>query len=173
MPSIRVHERSMFRIIAGVLLALLATAGAAVAFAPAQHLRVDLRPATPVVERQTAYTSSQPIELRVRAPQAQTASLVGVGPDGSNLRFPLERRADGSFKGAVRLPMPGAWSLAVATVAGAETSTTDSFAVDVADGTVLLGQAWMLLGLAALSIVGGLALLMRRRPQPAALGYET
>lgn len=150
-----------------MLLALLATAGAAVAFAPTQHLRVDLRPATPLVERQAAYTTSQPIELRVRAPQAQAASLVGVGPDGSNLRFPLERRADGSFNGSVRLPMPGAWSLAVATVAGAETNTTESFAVDVADGTALFGQAWILLGLAAISIIGGLALLMRRRPQAA------
>jgi hypothetical protein len=108
--------------------------------------------------------------LHVRAPRAQTASLVGVGPDGSNLRLPLERRPDGSFKAAVRLPMPGAWSLAIATVAGAETNTTDSFAVDVADGTLLFGQAWTLLGLAALSIIGGLALVMRRRPQPAALG---
>ncbi|HTW83522.1 MAG TPA: hypothetical protein VMD91_05560 [Candidatus Sulfotelmatobacter sp.] len=156
----------MFRIIAGVVLALVLTAGVALAVAPGQHLRVDLSAGSPSVERQGDYASSQPIELRVRAPRASSASVVGVGPDGSNLNVPLAREADGSFRGALRLAIPGAWSLAVATLAGDEGTTTQSFPIDVADGDALFGQAGLLFFLAAASIVAGIAVL-RRRPHPA------
>jgi hypothetical protein len=160
----------MFRIVAGVLLALLATAAAALALAPAQRLAVDLTSGTPQVERQAAYTSSQAIRLHVRAPQATAASLIGVSPDGSNLRLPLVRDPDGSFAGQLRLPAAGTWSLAVATVFGEDVSTTQSFAVDVADGAALFGRASLLLMLAAGSIAGGIGLLAvaRRRSVPLA-----
>jgi len=160
----------MFRVVAGVLLALLATAGAALALAPAQRLAVDLSSGTPQVERQAAYASSQAIRLHVRAPQATAASLIGVGPDGTNLRLPLVRDADGAFGAELRLPAAGTWSLAVATVFGEDVSTTQSFAVDVADGAALFGPASLFLVLAAGSIAGGIGLLAvaRARPTPLA-----
>jgi hypothetical protein len=160
----------MFRIVAGVLLALLATAAAALALAPAQRLAIDLSATTPQVQRQAAYTTAQAIRLHVWAPQASAASLIGVGPNGSNLRLPLARDANGSFAGELRLPAAGMWSLAVVTAFGEDVSTTQSFAVDVADGATLFGRASLLLILAAGSIAGGIGLLAlaRRRAVPLA-----
>ena len=104
------------------------------------------------------------------APQASAASLIGVGPNGSNLRLPLARDANGSFAGELRLPAAGMWSLAVVTAFGEDVSTTQSFAVDVADGATLFGRASLLLILAAGSIAGGIGLLAlaRRRAVPLA-----
>jgi hypothetical protein len=160
----------MLRIVAGVLLALLLTAGTALALAPIQRLAVDLSGGSPQVERQAAYADSQAIQLRVHAPQATEATLIGVGPDGSNLRFPLVRGAGDTFTQQLRLPLAGSWSLAVATVVGEDVRTTQSFAVDVADSGALFGQASVFLVLAVISILGGVSLLLFARPRVATLG---
>jgi hypothetical protein len=160
----------MVRIVAGVLLALLVTAGAAFAFVPSQRLGVDLRGGTPLVERQAAYADSQSIQLLVHAPQASAATLVGVGPDGTNLRYPLARGAGDTFSNRLQLPAAGLWSLAVATVVGQDVRTTQSFGIDVADGNALLGEASIFLSLAVASIAAGVGLLLIAKPRRASLG---
>ncbi len=155
----------MLRTVTALALALLATVAVASAAvlassnrAAEQPLAVRVSAQGSQVERLDGYVPGQPIAVRVDAPRAQAVTLLGVGPDGGSLRFPLARGADGRYGADVSLTTPGVWSLAVTSqVAGVETAS-ESFAVSVAAGSGTKATI-VVLALAIAALAGGLALI--------------
>ena len=167
----------MLRTVTALVLALVATVAVASAAAvvSARHagdqaLSVTMTSQGARIERLDGYTAARPIALRVAAPRAQGVTLVGTAPDGGNLRVPLARAADGSFGAEVGLAMPGIWSLAIASHAGPDEATSESFAISVVEGVsqralgVVLALALLLLGGGVGLIVLGVTRASRARP---------
>ena len=151
----------MFRLAALLLLALAALPCVALA-AGTQALTIDLRGGTPRIDKLERYETGTPLTVTVTAPSAESAMLAGVGPDGSNLRAPLARGADGAFTATVTLATPGTWSLATSTSANGETVSTESFALTVSDAPSPVGAAVMA-ALSFVSIAGGIGLIAVKR----------
>ncbi len=169
----------MLRTVTALVLALLATIAVASAAVLAsahqgsgQSLGVALSAQGSHVERLDSYAPAQPIAVRVDAPRAETVALLGVTPEGGNLRVPLVRGADGRFGADVRLPVPGVWSLAVSARTDAIESVSDTFAVSVAQGAGAKALG-VVMALAVALLAGGIALivlgLVRARRRPVAL----
>jgi len=155
----------MFRFLAFLLLCIASGTGWAVAESP-QKLLVDIRGSAPRIDALERYIVNEPVTVHVDAPFARSASLVGVAPDGGNVRVPLQRAADGSFAGMLTFPAVGIWSLAV--VAGSQAKTSN-FSISAAERDSNAGAALML-GLSLASICGGLGLITIARklsPRPA------
>lgn len=171
----------MLRTVVALVLALIATAAVASAavvvsahHAGEQTLAVAMTPQGARIERRDDYAAARPIVLHVDAPRAQGVTLVGVAPDGGNLRLPLARAADGSFGGEIALAMPGVWSLALTSQLGAAETASESFAITVVEG-VSPRALGVVLALALLLLAGGLTLIglglgqAYRRRHPVAL----
>ncbi|MEA2666570.1 MAG: hypothetical protein QOI11_3514 [Candidatus Eremiobacteraeota bacterium] len=144
------------------LVATVAVASAAVVVsaghAGEQTLAVAMTAQGSQVERRDGYTAARPIVLHVDAPRAQGVTLIGIAPDGGNLRVPLARAADGSFGGEIALAMPGIWSLAIASHTGAAEAASEPFAISVVEG-VSQRALTVVLALALLLLAGGLGLI--------------
>jgi hypothetical protein len=161
-------SQGMFRFLALVLLCLTTGTGWAVAESP-QKLLVDIRGSAPRIDALERYIVNEPVTVRVDAPFARSASLVGVAPDGGNVRVPLQRGADGSFAGMLTVPAVGIWSLAVVAGSQAKTST---FSINAGERDSHAG-ATLMLALSLASIAGGLGLITVARkltPRPAPNG---
>jgi hypothetical protein len=162
-------SQGMFRFLAFLLLCI-ATGTAWVAAEPPQKLTVDIRGSAPRIDALERYIVNEPVTIRVDAPFTKSASLVGVAPDGGNVRVPLRRGADGSFAGMLTFPATGIWSLAVDAGSQARTST---FSISAGERDSHAGAALML-ALSVASIAGGLGLITiarkvaPRRADPAA-----
>jgi hypothetical protein len=156
----------MLRTVVGLVLALMVTvamASAAVvvsANGARQTLGVTMTRQGSRIERLDRYVPARPIELRVDAPRARTATLVGTAPDGAGLRVPLARAADGSFGGEVTVSTPGVWSLAIATHRRSTETASEPFAITVAEG-VSQRSMGLVLALALALLGGGLGLIVR------------
>jgi hypothetical protein len=159
----------MSRIVSAVLLALVAWAGSAGVAAAAQPLTIDERTDQLRVDHLDRYTNDEPLAVRVQAQPAQSVTLLGLAPDGGSLRVPLARQADGSFTGDVSLAKPGTWTLAVDAAANGVQSTSQSFVVIVADARATKESFFTMLGLALVSIGGGLGLIAVGRKNAVAL----
>jgi hypothetical protein len=157
----------MFRAVSGLVVALLTFLVFASSAEAAQALSVEVGDTGPQVSHLVAYVPGAPIEVRVKAPGARSAALVGLGPDGSNVRFPLDRAADGTFTGNAALGAPGTWSLAVATTSDGPEILGESFPVVVAPGPSKLEIA-ALIAMAVVSIGGGVGLIAAGRSGAAA-----
>jgi hypothetical protein len=155
----------MFRILAFLLLCITTGTAWAAAESP-QKLTVDIRGSAPRIDALERYIVNEPVTVRVDAPFTKSASLVGVAPDGGNVRVPLQRLADGSFAGMLTFPASGIWSLAVDAGSQAKTST---FSISAGERDSHAGAALML-ALSLASIGGGLGLITIARkvsPRPA------
>jgi hypothetical protein len=152
----------MFRAALGLVLAFLTTSATAGAAGAAQPLAVAVGDAGQQVRSQPRYTPAAPIDVRVEAPRARAAALIGVAPDGANVRVPLTRASAGVFTGSATLPEPGTWSLAVATTADDVEVTGTTFTVTVEPGPSGL-EIGGLIALALASIGGGVGLIATRR----------
>jgi hypothetical protein len=158
----------MFRFLAFLLLCIATGTGWAAAESP-QKLVVDIRGSAPRIDALERYIVNEPVTVRVDAPFTRSASLVGVAPDGGNVRVPLQRSADGSFAGMLTFPAAGIWSLAVVAGRQAKTST---FSISAGERDSHAGAALML-ALSLASIIGGLGLITIARklsPRPTTNG---
>jgi hypothetical protein len=161
----------MFRILAFLLLCITTGTAWAAAESP-QKLTVDIRGSAPRIDALERYIVNEPVTVRVDAPFTKSASLVGVAPDGGNVRVPLQRLADGSFAGMLTFPASGIWSLAVDAGSQAKTST---FSISAGERDSHAGAALML-ALSLASIGGGLGLITIARkvsPRPARPAAES
>jgi len=149
----------MFRFVAPMLLALTLAPTAALA---AQPLGIDLYTTAPRVDKLDRYVAGEEVSVRVAAPPASRVTIVGVGPDGSNLRLPLVQGPDGAYSGTLMMPVAGTWSLAANTTIGGEDVSTESFPVVVAEPESTL-PALVMAALALASIGGGIGLIAVRR----------
>jgi hypothetical protein len=153
----------MFRSAAPLLLAsILASILAPVAALAAQPLTIDLRAAMPRIDKLDRYDTGTALALRVMAPAASQVTIVGVGPDGSNLRVPLAAGAGGIYAGTVTLPVAGTWSFAADTTVDSEDVSTESFPVLAAEPESRLPAAIMA-ALALVSVAGGVGLIATAR----------
>jgi hypothetical protein len=162
-------SQGMFRFLAFLLLCTTAGTAWAAAQGP-QKLTVDIRGSAPRIDALERYIVNEPVTVHVDAPFTRSASLVGVAPDGGNVRIPLQRGADGSFVGMLTFPASGIWSLAVDAGSEARTST---FSISAGERDSHAGAALML-ALSFASIAGGFGLITiarkvsPRRADPAA-----
>ena len=162
----------MSRIVWAVFLALVAWAGGAGTAAAAQPLTVDERTDQLRVDHLDRYTNGEPLTVRVQVQPAQSVTLVGLAPDGGNLRVPLAREADGSFARDVTLTTPGMWTLAVIAADNGVQSTSTSFVVTVTDAGATTQSALAMIALALASIGGGVGLIAVGRKNAVAVQAE-
>jgi hypothetical protein len=151
----------MFRLVFALVLAWIAVAGSPYPAAAAQTLTVRVADTGPQVNHLASYVPDVPIDVTVEAPGARTVALAGLGPDGSNVRFPLAQ-VRGVFAGTATFAVAGTWSLAVATTADGPEILGESFPIVVAPGPSSL-QIGGLIALALVSIGGGVGLIAAAR----------
>ena len=149
----------MSRLVSTVLLALAVWAGSSVAAAAAQPLSIDNRTDQLRIDHLDAYSNGEPVTVRVQAQPAQAVTLIGLSPAGTDLRVPLVREPDGSFTGVATLSAPGSWTLAISTTANGVQTLSQSFVVTVADSAATTSSVLTMLGLALVSIGGGVGLI--------------
>jgi hypothetical protein len=154
----------MSRIVSAVVLVLgaLLCAGGAASAAATQALAIDLRTDQPRIDHLERYTAGQPIAVRVWAQPAQGVVVLGQAPDGTDLRAPLARGADGTFAGSVTLDAVGTWKLAVATTVNGTDTATQTISLDVVEATSPLWITAMCV-LAVGSIGAGFGLIVAGR----------
>lgn len=137
----------------------------------AQTLGIDVSAAQPRVEQLDRYTSGQPIDVRVMAGAARGAALVGVAPNGADLRVPLARCGDGAYAGTFTPGTPGTWSLAVSIDAAGSANASSSFPIVVAEPGASEATAAVMIALAIASIGGGIGLIGIGRRNAAATAH--
>lgn len=158
----------MFRFAAPLLLAsILASILAPVAASAAQALTIDLRGATPRIDKLDRYDTGSALALRVMAPRASQVTIAGIGPDGSNIRVPLAAAAGGAYAGTMTLPVAGTWSFAADMTVDGEDASTESFPIVAAEPESRLPAAIMA-ALALASVAGGVGLIAVARRTPTA-----
>ncbi|MBV8750964.1 MAG: hypothetical protein JO103_14755 [Candidatus Eremiobacteraeota bacterium] len=126
--------------------------------AAAQALAVDVLDSGPRVEHQAKYAQAGLIDVRVTARNARSAVLLGVAPDGTNLRIPLARIGGDVFAGSAQFASIGTWSLAIATSTATGQETTPSFPI-VVDAGPSTGDVALMVALAIVSVCGGIGLI--------------
>jgi hypothetical protein len=149
----------MSRIVSAALSALAAVILTAGIAAAAQPLTIDDRTDQLRVDHLDRYTNGEPVAVRVQAQPAQGVALLLLAPDGTSTRVPLALDADGSFSGTVTLAAPGTWTLAIAVNANGVQTTSQSFVAIVTDARATYESVLTMLGLALVSIGGGIGLI--------------
>jgi anti-sigma-K factor RskA len=164
-----IRAKSIFSsIVLSLVAALIVFAATGAQAGTPQPLGITLHSRNAVTKRLPHYRSDAPIAVSVggtTAAELQALNVTAVGPDGNAVTQALTRTGD-TFSGAVRLAAPGAWSLAVSTQLGSVSAALANVSLDVvarddADLAARLGFA-----LAAMAIVAGLTLVLRRRGRP-------
>ena len=160
-----------FVVLVGLIAGVFAFAGSAAQAADsAQTLGIVLHHNTAATERLPHYRAAAPIVVHVggNARHLRTLTLTAHGPRGVAVTAPLRRTGD-TFSGNLRLSAPGAWTVALSTQLGSASSALTSIPLDVVseDGADLAAR--LTFALAALSIVAGLALVLRLDGRPLAL----
>ncbi len=143
-----------------MLLGLLPSAALA---APHQTLSIVLHSSNASTQQLPHYRAASPIAVKVAgdASRFDAVTVTATGPGGIAIRTPLARSGDG-FQGAVRLVKPGAWTIALTAQLGSVSSAVAGIPLDVVapDGSETAGYAGLLL--AAMMLVAGVFVLVRR-----------
>lgn len=139
----------------------------------AQTLGVVLHRDRAATERLPHYRAAAPIAVHVGGSEAARLSSLTVtahGPGGVAVSAPLTRNG-ATFTGDLRLLAPGAWTIAFSTQLGSVDAALASVPLDVIseDGDLAARLAF---ALSALSIVAGLALVLRVNGRPLALAMS-
>jgi hypothetical protein len=146
-----------------VLAMLLGFAPAAAVAAPHQTLSIVLHSSSASTQRLPQYRAAAPIAVKVAgdARRFDAVTITATGPGGLAIRTPLARTDDG-FQGAVRLVKPGTWTIALDAQLGSVSSAVAGIPLDVVapDGSETAGYAGLFL--AALMLVAGIFVLVRR-----------
>ncbi len=146
-----------------VLALLLGFAPAAAVAAPHQTLSIVLHASSASTQRLAHYRVAAPISVRVAgdARRFDAVTITATGPGGIAIRAPLARTDDG-FQGALRLVRPGAWTIDLTAQLGSVSSAVAGIPLDVVapDGSETAGYAGLFL--AALLLVAGVFVLVRR-----------
>jgi hypothetical protein len=137
-----------------------------------QTLGVTLHRNHAATERLPHYRAAAPIAVNVGGREAARLSSLTVtahGPNGINVVTPLARTGN-TFTGNLRLLAPGTWTVAFSTQLGSVDAALASVPLDVVseDGDLAARFAF---ALSALSIAGGLLLVLRVNGRPLVLAY--
>jgi len=139
---------------------------------PAQTLGIVLRRDAASTERLPHYRTAAPIAVNVGGDAARLSSLIVTahGPGGEAITTPLARSGN-TFSGNLRLAAAGTWTVALSTQLGSVSAALASVPLDVVSEDGADFAARLAFALAALSIVAGLALVLRAGGRPVALAY--
>ena len=164
-----------FIVLVGLTAIVCAFAGTgAEAARPEQTLGVVLQRNAAATVRLPRYRAAAPISVNVGgyARRLHTLTLVAHGPGGQAITAPLARTGN-TYTGDLRLVAPGRWTVAFSTRLGSVTSALASVPLDVVaqDGADLAAR--LAFAFSALSIVAGLALVLRLNGRPLALAYAS
>lgn len=161
-----------YSLFAGIVLSLVAAlfvgAAAGAQAGTPQALGITLHDDAAATERLPHYHTNAPISVNVggaTAAQLQSLNVTAVGPDGSTFTQALTREGD-AFTGMLRLAAPGAWSLAVSTQLGSVSAALANVSLNVVTQDNADIAARIAFALAAVSIAGGLMLVVRRGGRP-------
>src|ERR1700677_306910 len=160
-------------VLVGLLASVLAfAAGGAQAAGPSQALGVTLHHNTAATERLPQYLSAAPIAVHVGgyARRLRTLTVTATGPRGEAISTPLARTGN-SFTGNLHLGAAGTWTVAFSTQLGSVSAALANVPLDVVDEDAADLAARLAFALSALSIVVGLALILRVNGRPLALAY--
>ncbi len=163
-----------FLILASLVIGVFAfAASSAQAAGPVQTLGIVLRHDAAATERLPHYRAATPISVNVGGYTRHlgVVTVTALGPGGAAVTAPLTRSGD-SFSGALNLIEPGSWKVAFSSQLGTVTAALANVPLDVVDedGAELAARIAFVLG--ALSIVGGLALVLRVNGRPLAFAYS-
>jgi hypothetical protein len=116
------------------------------------------------------YRATPPITINVGgyARRLTSLSVTARGPGGEAITTPLARTGD-TFSGNVQLLAPGTWTVALSTQLGSVSAALASVSLDVVSEDGADAAARIAFALSALSIVTGLALILRVDGRPLAL----
>jgi hypothetical protein len=160
-------------VLVGLLAGVLAfAASGAQAAGPSQALGVTLHHNAAATERLPQYLSAAPIAVKVGgyARRLRSLTVTATGPSGEAITTPLARTGN-SFKGNLHLPASGTWTVAFSTQLGSVSAALANVPLDVVDEDAADLAARLAFALSALSIVVGLALVLRVNGRPLALAY--
>jgi hypothetical protein len=159
-------------VLVGLLAGVLAfAAGGAQAAGPEQALGVTLHHNRAATERLPQYLSAAPIAVHVGghyAGRLNTLTATATGPSGEAISTPLARTGN-TFSGNLHLGAPGTWTVAFSTQLGSVSAALANVPLDVVDEDAADLAARLAFALSALSIVIGLALVLRVNGRPLAL----
>jgi hypothetical protein len=163
--------RALF-FLAGLALAIVVFAGTgAQAALTRQSIGFVLQRDAAHTERLPFYRSASPIAVNVRGDAAHLSAITvtATGPGGTAINAPLVRDGD-TFTGALHLVQPGTWTLALTTQLGSVSAALGAVPLNVvAEDNVDLA-ARLAFVLAALSVGGGLTLIVVRARRSARRG---
>ncbi len=146
-----------------LVLLLLGSVPEAAQAAPHQSLLIVLHSSNASTQRLPQYRASAPIAVKVAgdASRFDAVTVTATGPGGIAIRAPLARTGDG-FQGAVRLVKPGPWTIGLTAQLGSVSSAIAGIPLDVVapDGSETAGYAGLFL--AAMMLVAGVFVLVRR-----------
>ncbi len=147
-------------------------ASSAQAAGPVQALGIVLHHDAAATERLPHYRAATPIAVNVGGytRRLRVVTVTAVGPGGEAVTAPLARTGD-TFSGALNLIAPGTWRVAFSTQLGTVTAALANVPLDVVDEDGAAFAARIAFLLAALSIVAGLALVLRVDGRPLAFAW--
>jgi hypothetical protein len=115
----------------------------------------------------TQYDPSVPIAVNVRESgglRVDRVSVTAAGPAGEALETPLNRVADGSFRGTVTLADPGAWTIHLKATIGKIRTETSPVTLDLEAPPP--SNAWQVglgVGAGVFIVIGGTGFFLLRR----------
>ncbi|HEV8019664.1 MAG TPA: hypothetical protein VGP41_00290 [Candidatus Lustribacter sp.] len=137
---------------------------------PPQTLGVVLHHNRAATERLPHYRTAAPIAINVGGRYARrlhTLTLTARGPRGESFDAPLTRSGD-TFSGNLTLTAPGTWTVAFSTKLGTVPAALTNFTLDAVSADAADLAIRLTLAIAALSILAGLALVLRVDGRPLA-----
>jgi hypothetical protein len=134
---------------------------------PPQTLALVLHHNAAATERLPHYLAAAPIAVRVGgyARRLHAVTVVAHGPNGEAITAPLARIGD-AFAGDLHLLAPGSWTVAFSTELGSVPAALANVPLQVVTEDSADLAARSAFALAALSIVLGLTLVLRRHGRP-------
>jgi hypothetical protein len=138
-----------------------------------QSLGIVLHHNAAATERLPHYRATAPITINVGGYARRLASLTVTahGPGGEAIMAPLARTGD-TFSGALQLMEPGTWTVAFSTQLGSVTAALASVPLDVVSDEGADLAARIAFALSAISILAGLALVLRVGGRPLAFAVR-
>ena len=139
---------------------------------PPQTLGVVLHRNVAATERLPHYRTAAPIAVNVGgyARRLRTLTLSARGPGGQATNALLTRTGD-TFSGNLTLTAPGTWTVAFSTQLGSVPAALASFTLDAVSADAADIAIRLAFALAALSLLAGLALVLRVDGRPLAFVF--
>lgn len=153
-------------LLAGITAGVFVFANSGAQAAGPQRLGVVLHRHRAATERLPHYLAAAPISVNVGgyARRLGNLNVVAHGPNGEAVTTPMARSGD-TFSGNLHLA-PGAWTVAVSTQLGSVPAALANVPLEVVTDDPAELAARLAFALAALSIVTGLTLVLRRDGRP-------